>query len=51
MGKMAKSKGTVISLGAGENQVPFIKKAVEMGFQVIGIDIRSNAPRFFLLSQ
>lgn len=46
MGKMAKSKGTVISLGAGENQVPFIKKAVEMGFQVIGVDIRSNAPGF-----
>jgi len=46
MGKMPKSKGTVISLGAGENQVPFIKKAVEMGFQVIGVDIRSNAPGF-----
>jgi hypothetical protein len=50
MKKNNKIKGTIISLGAGENQVPLIKKAVEMGYQVIGVDMRSQAPGFAFCS-
>lgn len=50
MKKNSKYKGTIISLGAGENQVPMIQKAVEMGYQVIGVDMRSQAPGFSFCS-
>ena len=45
---MANLKGTIISLGAGENQVPFLEAAVESGYQIIGIDRKSNSPGFSL---
>lgn len=43
---MAKSRGAVLSLGAGENQIPFILAARELGYEVIGIDRMPSAPGF-----
>lgn len=34
----------VVSVGAGANQVPFIKRLKQRGFHVIGFDLDSNAP-------
>ena len=39
-------KGIIISLGAGENQIPFIKAAIEKGFTVLSVDINDSAPGF-----
>ncbi len=40
------SRGIILSLGAGENQVPFIKAAKEKGFTVLAVDIRESSPGF-----
>jgi biotin carboxylase len=39
-------KGIILSLGAGENQVPFIRAAMEKGFTVLAVDLKDNAPGF-----
>jgi biotin carboxylase len=39
-------KGIILSLGAGENQVPFIRAAKEKGFTTLAVDIKDNAPGF-----
>ena len=41
--KKRTNKQYMISVGAGINQIPLIKKIHECGFKVIGIDINSNA--------
>lgn len=43
---MAKSKGAILSLGAGENQIPFILAARDLGYEVIGVDRTPSAPGF-----
>lgn len=41
---MMKEKKYVISIGAGNNQVPLIKRLVERGYNVISFDKNINAP-------
>ena len=39
-------RSAVISIGAGESQVPFIRAAQTMGFSVVAVDRAPNAPGF-----
>ncbi len=41
-----KSKGYLISVCAGVNQIPLIREASELGYHVIGIDNNPQAPGF-----
>lgn len=40
------NSGFIVSIGAGRHQVPFIKKASELGFGVIAVDQNPGAPGF-----
>ena len=40
------NKGIILSLGAGENQVPFIRASTEKGFTVLAVDVNDSAPGF-----
>ncbi len=42
------NKGIILSLGAGDNQVPFIRAATEKGFTVLAVDVKDSAPGFSL---
>ncbi len=45
--KKIKNRNFFVSIGAGLNQIPLIKEAQNMGFQVIGVDQNFAAPGFY----
>lgn len=42
------SRGLIVSIGAGRNQIPLIREAKNAGFHVLGVDQNSAAPGLLL---
>ncbi len=45
--KKIKNRNFFVSIGAGLNQIPLIREAQNMGFQIIGVDQNFAAPGFY----